>query len=62
LAAIFRGAITPQPVIGMSRNTDRHGPESPSERSHVRQPTLREVSQRISSGPCGQSTICDARL
>ncbi len=22
-------AITPEPVIGMSRNTDRHGPESP---------------------------------
>jgi len=22
-------AITPEPVIGMSRNGDRHGPESP---------------------------------
>ena len=22
-------AITPEPAIGMSRNTDRHGPESP---------------------------------
>jgi hypothetical protein len=49
-------AIIPEPVIGMSRNTDRHGPESPRRKTLLLYPRTGSESPGFQQG-VGQRTI-----